>query len=291
MKTKHRQYLAALISLSAACALAAPAQTCETLINLGFTPNTGNIAAHPNVSNITPWANGSEIYDDPFDSGLYYMPGSNFGNGYAEITSQSLQFGYKWGFEGAFDLTSTNPWQVCSISFDYDVFGQNGESSLALTLGQWSGSAPLPSTGSDWDLPTDTWPPSSLGQRSYGTVTFDFVTKSLTVTRTGVHYQTQLETIYSPVTIPLTDVFSLSTGTHAIDILVSNTRAQSDGGYFDTNAASTLGDPGFYRIDNFQVLAAPTAPTSIPTLSEWGTIILSSLLALGTVLVMRRQRR
>jgi hypothetical protein len=32
------------------------------------------------------------------------------------------------------------------------------------------------------------------------------------------------------------------------------------------------------------------APTSIPTLSEWGMIILSSLLALGTVLVMRRQR-
>lgn len=33
-----------------------------------------------------------------------------------------------------------------------------------------------------------------------------------------------------------------------------------------------------------------TTATSIPTLSEWGMIILSSLLALGTVLVMRRQR-
>lgn len=32
------------------------------------------------------------------------------------------------------------------------------------------------------------------------------------------------------------------------------------------------------------------SPTQIPTLSEWGMIILSSLLALGTVLVMRRQR-
>jgi hypothetical protein len=43
-------------------------------------------------------------------------------------------------------------------------------------------------------------------------------------------------------------------------------------------------------ISNFNGPTASTAPTSIPTLSEWGMIILSSLLALGTVLVMRRQR-
>ena len=40
-------------------------------------------------------------------------------------------------------------------------------------------------------------------------------------------------------------------------------------------------------ISNFN--AAP--PTSIPTLSEWGMMILSSLLALGTVLTLRRQRQ
>jgi hypothetical protein len=33
------------------------------------------------------------------------------------------------------------------------------------------------------------------------------------------------------------------------------------------------------------------APTSIPTLSEWGMILLSSLLALGTILTLRRQRQ
>lgn len=36
---------------------------------------------------------------------------------------------------------------------------------------------------------------------------------------------------------------------------------------------------------------APVAPTSVPTLSEWGMILLSSLLALGTVLTLRRQRQ
>jgi len=38
------------------------------------------------------------------------------------------------------------------------------------------------------------------------------------------------------------------------------------------------------------VTLTPPAPTSIPTLSEWGMIILSSLLALGTVITLRRQR-
>jgi hypothetical protein len=41
-------------------------------------------------------------------------------------------------------------------------------------------------------------------------------------------------------------------------------------------------------ISNFN---APGTPTSIPTLSEWGMIILSSLLALGTILTLRRQRQ
>lgn len=36
---------------------------------------------------------------------------------------------------------------------------------------------------------------------------------------------------------------------------------------------------------------APVAPTSVPTLSEWGMISLSSLLALGTILTLRRKRQ
>jgi hypothetical protein len=35
----------------------------------------------------------------------------------------------------------------------------------------------------------------------------------------------------------------------------------------------------------------PSTPTSIPTLSEWGMILLSSLLALGTIIALRRQRQ
>lgn len=36
---------------------------------------------------------------------------------------------------------------------------------------------------------------------------------------------------------------------------------------------------------------APSTPFSIPTLSEWGMILLSSLLALGTILTLRRKRQ
>jgi hypothetical protein len=36
---------------------------------------------------------------------------------------------------------------------------------------------------------------------------------------------------------------------------------------------------------------APVAPTSIPTLSEWAMVILSSLLALGAILTLRRKRQ
>ena len=40
-------------------------------------------------------------------------------------------------------------------------------------------------------------------------------------------------------------------------------------------------------ITNF---SAPGTPTAIPTLSEWGMIILSGLLALGTFVVLRRKQ-
>jgi DNA-binding beta-propeller fold protein YncE len=50
-------------------------------------------------------------------------------------------------------------------------------------------------------------------------------------------------------------------------------------------------------VDNLHTLAftgaaAPApAPTSIPTLSEWGMILLSSLLALGTIITLRHKRQ
>ena len=54
-------------------------------------------------------------------------------------------------------------------------------------------------------------------------------------------------------------------------------------------AGSWLGSATVNATGSWTSQTAATA-TSIPTLSEWGMIILSSLLALGTVLVMRRQR-
>jgi hypothetical protein len=49
--------------------------------------------------------------------------------------------------------------------------------------------------------------------------------------------------------------------------------------------------PANVTISNFNGPAASAAPTSIPTLSEWGMIVLSTLLALGTILTLRRQRQ
>ncbi|MGA8147827.1 MAG: IPTL-CTERM sorting domain-containing protein [Gallionellaceae bacterium] len=44
-------------------------------------------------------------------------------------------------------------------------------------------------------------------------------------------------------------------------------------------------------ISNFSAPTGATVPTSIPTLSEWGMVILSSLLAFGAVFALRRQRQ
>lgn len=59
---------------------------------------------------------------------------------------------------------------------------------------------------------------------------------------------------------------------------------------------TSAGGAGAYNaaLRNFAAAfgAGPVAaPTSIPTLSEWGMILLSSLLAVGTILTLRRQRQ
>jgi hypothetical protein len=48
---------------------------------------------------------------------------------------------------------------------------------------------------------------------------------------------------------------------------------------------------GPYTITLSAATAGAAAPTSIPTLSEWGMILLSSLLALGTIFTLRRKRQ
>lgn len=59
---------------------------------------------------------------------------------------------------------------------------------------------------------------------------------------------------------------------------------------------TSAGGAGAYNaaLRNFAFAAdaiPPAAPTPVPTLSEWGMIVLSSLLALGTVITLRRQRQ
>jgi hypothetical protein len=221
----------------------------EEILNLTFSPsNSGDIAAHPNVDNIQAWTNGSQTF------GLFgSMPVSDFGNGYAGLTVTHGLFGYKWGFEGGFDITGADVWDVHSISFDYEVKGHNGEASLALSLGSWSGLAPLPSTSTDDSGPIFA-APLNAGDPATGTVTFDFTTNQLSVTRVG----------YATHTEAFSGSLLLGAGTHLTDILVSNTLY---GGTFDANVDSTGSQDGdndaFYRIDNFIVTAAVPEPSSM----------------------------
>jgi subtilisin-like proprotein convertase family protein len=54
-----------------------------------------------------------------------------------------------------------------------------------------------------------------------------------------------------------------------------------------------IGDTGSIRAWTINITprVIPLPPTSIPTLSEWGMISLASLLALGTLLTLRRKRQ
>jgi hypothetical protein len=248
----------------------ASAQGSVDLLNLTFEPsNAGDIAAHPDVSNVTPWVNGSEVLPDPFGFGTYYMPDPDFGNGYAGLTVPGARFGYKWGFEGSFDVASSDPWAVNQISFDYDVLGHNGEAHLDLIVAGWSGSTPLPSTsGEDFGPVFD---PVTNGERATGSVTFDFAAGTLTVTRAG----------YLGYVTPLGGSASLGNGTHVIDILVSNTQLLSNGA-FDANANATFLADAFYRIDNFRITASPVPEPS--------GVILMALAGLPVIFRRTRQK-
>lgn len=235
------------------------------IINLTFSPsNAGDVALNPNVSNILPWTNGSTT------TGFFAtMPSTDFSNGYAGLTVGHGLFGFKWGFEGAFDTTGSVAYDVHTLSFDYDALGHNGEASLALNVGSWSGTAPLPSTstpgGTIFDVPVN-------GITSTGTVTYDFINNTLLVTRTGPGVTT---TSYST---SFSGDLLLNPGTHAIDILVSNTVTAN--GAFDVNVNSAGGgNDGYYRIDNFRITgSAVPEPSSVVSA------------ALGLLCLLRRSR-
>lgn len=255
-----------LCYLSAVLFSAAHAQSCIDIVHLTFADSgAGDIALNPNVTNISSWVNGSVLEEDVFGAGIFYMPDPDFNNGYAGLTVPNPNFGFQWGFHGGFDVIGSPVWDVCEISFDYDVLGHNGEASLMLGLGDWSGVAPLPSTGAHEFGPI--FEPVNIGERARGTVTFNFDTDTLQVTREG----------YSTYSTSFAGELLLDANTHAIDVLVSNTTM---GGFFDVNADSAQGSNGFYRIDNFRVTASQVPePSSILTAS------------IATLMMLFRRRR
>jgi hypothetical protein len=65
-------------------------------------------------------------------------------------------------------------------------------------------------------------------------------------------------------------------------------------GAYNTAPYTAFGQDQAIALDNLNVQLTPfvpVQPTSIPTLSEWGWIILSLLLALGAVFTLHRQRQ
>ncbi len=150
------------------------------LIDLRFdTSNPNDVAGYPSVTSVTPWANGSEVAEPLFGTN----PTPDFGNGYAGLAVIHGLHGYRWGFTGGFDLGGSDTLEVSIITFDYQVRGHNGEGTLTLGVGSWTGSAPLPSTDFvNHDIFDD--PGTSLPAQ--GSVTFDFANDLLTVSRQGI---------------------------------------------------------------------------------------------------------
>ena len=265
MKVNHLSFvLSASITVYFSLTMHGKSQTVQTLLDLTFSPvNAGDVASHPNVANILPWTNGSEVYSDVFYTG--YMPDPDFGNGYAGLTVPVNNLGFQWGFHGGFDITGSNAWQVDRISFDYHVRGHNAEASLALQVGSWTSDVPLPSTQSVFAGPIFT--PVTMGEPASGTVTFDFLNDLVSVTRTG----------YNGYQSSFSDTLVLTPGQHTIDMLTS---IASNNGFFDVNSDTVGGssNSAFYRIDNFVVTAQIPEPSTV------------MIAATGVVLLFRRRR-
>ncbi|MGC2459306.1 MAG: IPTL-CTERM sorting domain-containing protein [Gallionellaceae bacterium] len=78
--------------------------------------------------------------------------------------------------------------------------------------------------------------------------------------------------------------FSSTTGSGSFSIAVNAGDTITFGGFSEDGCCGASTN----IISNF---SAPTVATSIPTLSQWGMIMLSSLLAFGAVFALRRQRQ
>ena len=244
---------------------AASAQS-VSLIDLRFnSSNPDDVAAHPAITSVSPWSNGSVV------GFLGLNPTPDFSNGYAGLSQLLGGAQFRWGFDGQFVVGGATSFQVESITFDYFVDGHNGEGLLNLQVGPWSGTAPLPSTESGRHaLFAD--PGGSTGDAAQGSVTFDFINNLLTVSRIGI----------SSYTTPLTSDFQISPGTQSLDILTQNTYF-GEGGYWDANVASVGigGQTGAYRIDNFRIDVSPIPEPSSALLGGLGAL----------ALLLRRQRR
>lgn len=277
---KHTTFTLPLIALLLAFG-SAKAQV-EDLIFLTFDPapaNAGDIADHPDVDNILHWVNGSMLAPDPGGFSAASAPVADFTNGVASLDEAFGRFGFIWGFEGGFEILGSLPWEIQTISFDYDVLGHEGEASLEVIVGPWSGIAPLPSTSEAFTGVN--FASVSNGERAFGSVTFDFVNQLLTVTHTGVRDSaTPVTTVYPAFMTPLPESLMLGQGDHLIGLLGSS-QSQATAPYHDVQGNATEGADGFYRIDNFRITALPTPEPSR-----------AMLLALaGTALVLGRRRR
>ncbi|WP_027359683.1 IPTL-CTERM sorting domain-containing protein [Desulforegula conservatrix] len=110
---------------------------------------------------------------------------------------------------------------------------------------------------------------------------------------------------HGTVTADVSDVITNCTNATCVDQFVNNKTivltATPDAGYKVTwgGDGSSAGSAATYTVNNigadktitvtFSAMASP--PTSVPTLSEWGMIILSSLLAVSAIFTMRRKRQ
>jgi hypothetical protein len=82
-----------------------------------------------------------------------------------------------------------------------------------------------------------------------------------------------------------------STADFGYDTIPCTEVGVSPAGVADTCIGATLGTESASASGASGSWTRQTSATSIPTLSEWGMITLASLLALGTVLTLRRQRK
>ncbi len=120
---------------------------------------------------------------------------------------------------------------------------------------------------------------------------------------TGWQYRPGFQDPWTPEDVAF--LFSLAPGTlHAGDVITINGTLTMDAStnpniilpQVEGTVSTAIGGHDFYysAITSSSLNAGgPTiaAPTSIPTLSEWGMITLSGLLALGSIFTLRRRRQ